>query len=419
MNDPDRMIRFPGAGGEMLAARLDVPATTPRAYALFAHCFTCSKESLAATHISNALAQHGIAVLRFDFTGLGGSGGDFANTNFSSNVGDLLAAVDYLRRSHAAPKIIVGHSLGGAAVLAAAPRIPEAVAVATIGAPYDPAHVGRLFAGAAPEIEARGEAQVSLGGRTFRIKQQFLDDIARQNTPGAIGSLHKALLVFHSPRDSIVDIDNAARIFMAARHPKSFVSLDAADHLLSRRSDAFYVATVLAAWAGRYLDAGAAPAEEPASDGWNVTVTETGENPFAQTVRAGRHSLRADEPARYGGGDTGPAPYDLLLAALGACSAMTVRLYADRKQIPLDRVTVRLSHAKIHAEDCADCETTQGSIDRIEREIELVGALGDLEREQLLAVANKCPVHRTLHAEVKIPTRLRDADGRPPEAASP
>jgi len=309
----------------------------------------------------------------------------------------------------------VGHSLGGAAVLAAAARVPETVAVATIGAPYDPAHVRRLFAAAAPEIEVQGEALVALGGRTFRIKKQFLDDIARQNTPDAIAALHKALLVFHSPRDTIVDIDNAARIFMAARHPKSFVSLDAADHLLSRRSDAFYVATVLAAWAGRYLDTGDALPDEQTSGGPNVTVTETRESPFAQAIRAGRHSLRADEPARYGGGDTGPTPYDLLLAALGACTAMTLRLYADKKQVPLDRVAVRLSHAKIHADDCADCETKEGSIDRIEREIELAGALDEAQRAKLLAIADKCPVHRTLHAEVKIATRLSEpgdhADG--------
>ena len=417
MTDSNEMIRFPGADGDTLAARLDRPRAPPQAYALFAHCFTCSKESLAAMHISSALTQHGIAVLRFDFTGLGSSGGDFSNTNFSSNVGDLLAAAEFLRSRHRAPKILIGHSLGGAAVLAAAARVPEAVAVATIGAPYEPAHVRRLLAPAAADIDAHGEAEVVLAGRTFRIKKQFLDDIASQNVVDAIANLRKALLIFHSPRDTIVDIENAARIFVAAKHPKSFVSLDAADHLLSRRSDASYVATVLAAWASRYLEVKPAPSPPHAGDGWNVRVAETGENMFAQAIEAGRHSLRADEPQSYGGGDTGPTPYDLLLASLGACTAMTLRLYASHKQLPLEHVAVRLRHDKIHARDCADCETAEGSIDRIEREIELVGALDGAQRASLLAIANKCPVHRTLHSEVTIPTRL--ADTAPPRDGPP
>lgn len=410
MADHRGMIRFPGAQGALLAARLDLPSAPPAAFALFAHCFTCSKETLAAARISAALVDHGIAVLRFDFTGLGGSEGDFANTNFSSNVADLLAAVAYLREHHQAPQILIGHSLGGAAVLAAAGRVPEAAAVATIGAPFEPAHVRHLLAPAVPQLETAGEAEVSLAGRTFRIKKQFLDDVATHNSREAIAGLRKALLLFHSPRDTVVGIENAAQIFIAAKHPKSFVSLDDADHLLTRKEDAQYVAAVLAAWASRYIRE--ATAAQPARAGLagepgRVVVAETHESKFTQAIALGAHRLRADEPESFGGIDTGPSPYDLLLAGLGACTSMTLRLYADQKQWPLDHVTVRLKHEKIHAQDCADCETKEGKVDKIEREIELIGALDDAQRARLLEIANKCPVHRTLHSEVWIPTRLR------------
>lgn len=409
MSDARTMIRFPGALGATLAARLDLPAVPPAAYALFAHCFTCSKDTLAASRISATLTARGIAVLRFDFTGLGGSEGDFANTNFSSNVADLVAAAAWLRQNHKAPAILIGHSLGGAAVLAAARDIPEAVAVATIGAPYDPGHVRQLLAPAIAEIEAAGEAEVDLAGRKFRIKKQFLQDIGSRESRDAIASLRKALLVFHSPRDTTVSIDNAAQIFMAAKHPKSFVSLDDADHLLTRKEDAHYVAAVLAAWASRYIgtqemEARPIAADEPGI----VTVTETREGKFTQTISVGGHRLRADEPPGVGGADTGPSPYDLLLAGLGACTSMTVRMYADLKQLPLDKVTVRLRHDKIHAQDCSECETREGKIDRIDREIELEGKLDEAQRARLLEIANKCPVHRTLHSEVVIPTRLAD-----------
>jgi putative redox protein len=391
----------------MLAARLDlpIPPGKPRAYALFAHCFTCSKDSLAATRISQALTGEGFAVLRFDFTGLGGSGGDFANTNFSSNVGDLVAAADFLRANYAAPALLIGHSLGGAAVLAAAHRVPESVAVATIGAPSEPAHVRHLLAPAEAELTARGEAEIDLAGRRFHIRQQLLDDLAQSGTTEAIGRLRKALLIFHSPLDKTVSIDNAAQIFLAAKHPKSFVSLDQADHLVTRREDALYIAQVLAAWAGRYVvgtDAAPAAAGAPGE----VTVTETGAGKFQQAIAVGPHHLLADEPASAGGDDTGPSPYDLLLAALGTCTAMTLRLYADQKKLPLERVTVRLRHAKVHAQDCADCETREGKIDRIDREIVLAGPLDAAQQAKLLEIADKCPVHRTLHSEVWVTTRL-------------
>ncbi|HKA43082.1 MAG TPA: alpha/beta fold hydrolase [Burkholderiales bacterium] len=408
MSNSPTQIRFPGALGAQLAARLERPPASPKAYALFAHCFTCSKDTLAASRIAAALTAHGIAVLRFDFTGLGGSEGDFGNTNFTSNVADLVAAAAWLRQNHAPPKILIGHSLGGAAVLAAAGEIPEALAIATIAAPYEPGHIRKLLAPAVAEIEAAGEAEVDLAGRKFRIRKQLLEDLASRNNRGAIGSLGKALLIFHSPRDTTVDVDNAAQIFMAARHPKSFISLDTADHLLTRREDAEYVAAVLAAWASRYIDAPVTAAAQPSTDHdpGMVTVTETREGKFAQAITAGRHRLRADEPVAVGGADTGPTPYELLLAALGACTSMTIRLYADSKRLPLDKVTVRLKHEKIHAQDCEQCETREGKIDRIDRGVELEGGLDDTQKAKLLEIADKCPVHRTLHSEVVVHTRL-------------
>jgi len=397
-------VSFPGASGAMLSARLDAPDGPPLAYALFAHCFTCSKETKAATSISAALAERGIAVLRFDFTGLGGSEGEFANTNFSSNVGDLVAAADFLRKNHRAPAILIGHSLGGTAVLAAAPDIPECTAVATIGSPFDPEHVLRLIRGSAQTIAREGEAEVEIAGRAFRIKKQFLDDIQGQKLGGIIARLRKALMVMHSPRDAIVDIDNAAKIFAAAKHPKSFVSLDPADHLLLRREDAIYAGHVVAAWAERYLQTKSP--ELPAAPPGKVLARETREGKFTNQVIVGRHVIRADEPIAAGGLDTGLSPYDLLCAALGACTAMTIRLYADLKGIPVERISVELKHEKIHAADCAECETREGKIDRIERLIGLEGNLDEVQRQKLIEIANKCPVHRTLHSEVVIPTRL-------------
>jgi len=403
-------VTFAGALGEQLAARLDLPDGVPRAYALFAHCFTCSKDIFAAQRIAGALAERGIAVLRFDFTGLGASGGDFANTNFSSNIEDLIAAADWLRVNHEAPALLIGHSLGGAAVLAAAPRVAEAKAVATIGAPGDPEHVASHLAPARAEIEAKGEAEVTIAGRTFRIQKQFLEDIGAAKLDGAIAGMRKALIVFHAPRDETVALENATRIFVAAKHPKSFVSLDDADHLLTRKADAIYVADVLSAWASRYIGAGeptaaAAPAT-PVEHG-SVLVRETGKGKFTNEVVAGPHTIVMDEPTSVGGLDTGMNPYDLLLAALGGCTSMTLRMYAERKKLALDRVGVRLSHQKIHAQDCEDCETKEGKVDLIERELEIDGDLNAATRQRLLEIADMCPVHRTLESENKIVTRLR------------
>ncbi len=401
---PDQKVTFTGATGDILAARLERPVGRIRATALFAHCFTCSKDILAAKRIAAALSEAGIAVLRFDFTGLGSSEGEFANTNFSSNVGDLLAAADFLRGEGLPPAILIGHSLGGAAVLAAADEIPECRAVATIGAPADPSHVQHLFSEKREEIESAGEAEVVLGGRPFRIQKQFLEDIAGQRLKARIGGLGRALLVMHAPLDQTVGVENAAEIFLAAKHPKSFISLDNADHLLTRRADADYAASVIAAWATPYLDP--LPAEDlPKGEPDEVIVRESGEGRFTQQIVNGPHRLSADEPATLGGDNRGPTPYGLLLAGLGACTSMTLRLYAARKKWPLERVTVRLKHDKVHAQDCESCETTDGRVDKIEREIMMEGPLDSEQQARLLEIADKCPVHKTLHSEVIIMTR--------------
>jgi putative redox protein len=404
---PAEQFDFFNADGKRLAGLLDNPAGDARAYALFAHCFTCGKDLHAARRIAEALTALGVGVLRFDFTGLGSSEGEFANTTFSSNVTDLIAAADQLRKLKRAPAILIGHSLGGAAVLAAAAAVPEARAVVTIAAPSDPAHVVGLFKDRLEELTDRGEIDVTLAGRPFRIRRAFLDDVAEQELSGHIAALRKALLIFHSPTDEIVGIDNASRIFALARHPKSFVSLAGADHLLSRRSDADYVANVIAAWAQRYLDMPPQETAQGHGDPSLVTVRETRRGRFEQEIEAGAHRFLADEPVSSGGSDNGPNPYDLLLASLGACTAMTLRLYAERKALPLDRVTVRLRHAKIHAADCETCESKEGMIDRIEREIVLEGALDGEQRSRLLEIADKCPVHRTLTSEVDIRTTAR------------
>lgn len=403
-------IEFRGHSGGMLAARLDRPQGAVKATALFAHCFTCSKDIFAASRIAAMLSARGIAVLRFDFTGLGASEGEFANTNFSSNVEDLLAAAEYLREKEMPPVLLIGHSLGGAAVLAAASKIKEAAAVATIGAPSTADHVIRHFGASVDEIEKKGVAEVTLAGRKFHIEKQFLDDVANQAFLENVGHMKKALLVCHAPMDETVGIDNATDIFLAARHPKSFLSLDSADHLLRRREDAAYAAEVIAAWASRYVDevqdTSSPQADEEALEAGVVEVSETRAGKFTQRIRSGKHVLTADEPEKLGGNDTGPGPYEFVLAGLGTCTAMTVRMYADRKEIPLDRVSVQLSRRKIDATECSDCTTEKGEVEEITREISLEGDLDESTRTRLLEIANKCPVHRTLSGEIKIRSSL-------------
>ena len=405
---PTERFTFPGHGGHDLSARLDLPDGPHLATALLAHCFTCGKDIPAARRIAARLAAMGIATLRFDFTGLGHSGGEFENTSFTSNVDDLLAAAAALAARGMAPALLIGHSLGGAAVLRAAGRIDSARAVATIGAPFDPGHVTHNFGDALETITADGVGEVMLGGRTVKIGKAFVDDVSAENLSPAISSLNKALLILHAPRDAIVGIDNATRIFSAARHPKSFVTLDSADHLISRAEDASYAAEVIAAWVGRYLDL-RPPAPPPGAPEGVTRVSEADPDGFLQDVQAGRdHHALADEPLSYGGTNRGMSPYQFLAAGLGACTAMTIRMYARRKGWSLTHVAVDVLHDRVHAQDASGMN---GPLDHFTRIITLEGALDADQRERLMEIAEKCPVHKTLEAGAKIITRSAPAAG--------
>ena len=401
---PTERITFTGHNGDTLAARLDMPDGPHLGTALFAHCFTCSKDIPAARRIAGRLAAMGIAVLRFDFTGLGHSDGEFANTSFTSNVGDLLAAASYLEKRDMPPGLLIGHSLGGAAVLRAAEHLPSVKAITTIGAPFDPAHVTHNFADKLAEIEENGEAEVDLGGRPFKIGRAFVQDVAAENLSPAIGNLHRALLVLHAPGDKIVGIENASQIFLAAKHPKSFVTLDNADHLITRADDAEYAAEVIAAWVGRYMNIEQPAPPKGAPEGI-VRVTEADASGFLQDVNAGPlHHVLADEPLAYGGTNQGMTPYGFLAAGLGACTSMTIRMYARRKKWPLTGVSVDVSHNKVHAQDAADTAPTK--VDEFKREIRLTGDLDADQRQRLLEIADKCPVHKTLEKSSKVVTEL-------------
>ena len=407
---------FTNRGGVELAARIDLPPDdAPRAFVLLAHCFTCSKDLTAHRRIARSLTGVGLGVMSFDFTGLGASGGDFADTTFSSQASDLVDAAEHLATVYEAPSFLVGHSLGGTACLYAARELPTVRGVATIGAPAEPAHVEKLFAGDVDEIEAAGEARVSIGGRPFTIRKRFIDDIRNHPPERWIRELKVDLLILHSPVDTVVGIENAERIFTSTRHPKSFVSLRQADHLLSRPADAEYAGSMVGAWARALMPA---PGDPEIKTNRQVAA-RIGRDHYTVQMRAGRHAMVADEPASVGGKDLGGSPYDYLLAALGACTVMTLRMYADRKELPLESVTVHLSHEKVHATDGAACgEEAQGAgaagtgggrsqkIDRIERVLELDGDLTDEQRDRLVEIADKCPVHRTLTTPTVVETRL-------------
>ena len=396
-----RKFEFTGSAGTSLAALLEVPDQPHLATALFAHCFTCGKDIAAASRISRSLVQRGYAVMRFDFTGLGNSDGDFANTNFSSNVSDLIAAANHLRTEGMAPQILIGHSLGGTAVLNAAHHIPECEGVVTIGSPADAKHVSQQFSCEIATIEKDGEAEVALAGRKFLIKKQFLDDIM-QTSIEHIGKLKAALLVLHSPVDTIVDITQAERIYKAAHHPKSFVSLDNADHLLSRAVDAEYVAAVISAWAMRITHKEKSAARPRVKDG-EILVSEHDQK-FMLDVYSDTHQWMADEPTRVGGKNAGPDPYEHLLAAVGTCTSMTLRMYAARKKWPLDNAEVTLRHSREHKDDCEGCDEQSMKLEVIDRDIKLHGELSDEQRTRLMEIADKCPVHKTLSGSLQIRT---------------
>ena len=403
-----KKVEFPGSSGNMLAGMLELPGGNMQALALFAHCFTCGKDIAAASRISRALVSRNIGVFRFDFTGLGGSDGDFANTNFTSNIADLVAAADFLRSSYQAPAVLIGHSLGGTAVLNAAREIPESRGVVTIGSPADADHVIKQFSSDVERIEREGEAEVDLAGRKFILKKQFVDDVRRRGED--LGSdLGKALLVFHSPVDTVVSINEAEKIYRRAKHPKSFVSLGNADHLLTRSEDAQYVAATIAPWVERVIEVQAEP-ESQENAGIAKGEVEVGErnHEFTRNVYSDHHFWIADEPVEVGGANLGPDPYEHLLASLGTCTSMTLRMYASRKQLPLDDVVVRLDHSRQHGDDCAHCDEENRQIDVLRRTISIKGNLTDEQRERLVQIADRCPVHRTLEGKILIETELAE-----------
>tara|TARA_R110002095_G_scaffold191133_1_gene168748 strand:+ start:350 stop:1606 length:1257 start_codon:yes stop_codon:yes gene_type:complete len=402
-------VSFKNKDGLVLSGRLHIPAGHIKTFAVYAHCFTCSKDIKAARNICQGLSERGIAALRFDFTGLGDSEGDFVETNFTTNVNDLLCASAFLEKNYQAPEIMIGHSLGGAAALVAASKLPSIKAVSTVNSPCHPKHVARHMHGAEDQILWSGEADVEISGRSFKIKKHFLDDLNSYDMTDVFKKLKAAVLVFHAPHDSTVNIKNASYIFSLAQHPKSFISLDSADHLIMNNEDAKYIASSIAAWASRYIQFECSEEKRDEKLGDGVVVTETDEGLYTQRVYAGNHIMRSDEPISVSGGlDLGPSPYDYLLAGLGSCTSMTIRMYAQHKGIGLDKVTVELEHDRIHAQDCEACETEKGMVDVIRRKITLEGPLSDLKKESMLKIADKCPVHRTLTREIRIETELKD-----------
>ena len=404
-------LEVDGALGAKLAARIDKPEGKVKAVALFAHCFTCSKDVFAARTVARELAVQGIATVRFDFTGLGSSDGEFASTDFSSNVGDIVKVAEAMREAIGAPQLLIGHSLGGAAVLVAASQIPEVKAVATIAAPADADHVIENFSADVSRIEADGEAKVQLAGREFTIRREFLEDLRSQTVEECVRKLSASLLVMHGPLDQTVSIDNATRIFVAAKHPKSFVSLDEADHLLTDRAVARYAATVIAAWASRYtVSASEEAADEAppalASEHDGVRAVSLG-GTFATGLSTGGHALIADEPRSVGGDERGPTPYDYVAAGLAACTLMTMRMYAQKKGFEVE-ATVDVSHGKVHSKDCEDCADAEpnkaGRIDRFARTIRFGEGTDDAQRARLLEIADRCPVHLTLERGAAVVT---------------
>lgn len=399
-------VTFRNKEGQTLVGRLELPVDQhPHNFAVFAHCFTCNKNLLAVKNIGKALTAHGFGVLRFDFTGLGESDGDFADTNFSGNVEDLVAAADFLSENYKSPTLIIGHSLGGAAAIFAASQIASIKAVATIGAPANPVHVKHLLQSGVDEILATGKAVVNLSGRDFTIKKQFLDDLESKSLPETAKALRKPLLILHSPQDDTVGIKNAEEIYIAAHHPKSFVSLDGADHLLSKKEDSVYTGEVISGWAKRYV--GSTPeSSAKLKTKHQVVASLDGEDGFTTSMKVGNHFMTADEPLDFGGNDFGPSPYELVSAGLSACTVMTIQMYAKRKGWVVDNVQVHTSYSKTHAVDCENCELTDAKIDTFHRDIKITGDLDEKQKQRIMQIADKCPVHKTLHSETQVISNL-------------
>lgn len=400
-------ITFKNSEGLELSGYLELPLNKqPHSFVLFAHCFTCNKNYFAVKNISRALSKNGYGVLRFDFAGLGESDGDFSDTTFSGNVQDLLAAAKYLEEEYEAPTLLIGHSLGGAAVIFAAAQLPEVKAVVTIGAPSSPVHVKHLLRSNLEEIKEKGVAEVNLGGRNFTIKKDFLEDINTHNLSEFARGLDKAFLFMHSPQDNIVEVSNAEELYKSVRHPKSFVSLDGADHLLTNKKDSIYAGNLISSWASRYLQI---PEDEEIISEYEV-VANLGEEGFTTQMRAGKHYFIADEPVSFGGEDLGPSPYDFLSAGLAACTSMTIQMYARRKKWPLQNVETHVNHHKRHAEDCENCESSTAKIDHFERVVVFKGDLDEKQQQKLLEIADKCPVHKSLSTKSQIDTRLQSPE---------
>ncbi|MBO2545615.1 OsmC family protein [Salegentibacter sp. BDJ18] len=397
-------VNFKNKNGDDLSGYLELPFNQdPHNFVLFAHCFTCNKNFFAAKNISRTLARNGYGVLRFDFTGLGESEGEFSESNFSGNIQDLLAAATYLEEEFTAPSLLIGHSLGGAAVLFAAKELKSVKAVTTIAAPSTTAHVQHLIQNNVEEIEKNGEAQVNIGGRPFKIKKQFLEDIDKHELKSYLGELKKSLLIMHSPQDKIVSIKNAEELYIAARHPKSFISLDGSQHLLANKEDASYAGNVIASWASRYLDI---PKKEVPESEADVVAGLEAEDGFTTQMKAGNHTFLADEPIKAGGKDYGPTPYQFLSSGLASCTSMTLQMYAKRKDWPLEDVETHVHYSREHSTDCKNCEEKTSKIDTFRREIKLVGDLDEKQKQRLLEIADRCPVHRSLTSETNITTKL-------------
>ncbi len=397
-------VSFSNKDEELLAGRLELPLNRkPHSFAIFAHCFTCTKNLTAIKNVSRALTDAGFAVLRFDFTGLGESEGDFENTNFSGNVEDLVEAATFLEKNHKAPSLLIGHSLGGAAAIFAASKIQSINAVAVINSPSHPSHLKHLLKDTAYEINKNGKAKVNLGGIDFTIKKQFLDDLENKSLVDIVSNFDKALLILHSPQDRVVSIKNAEEIYIAAHHPKSFVSLDGADHLLSEKEDSKYVGQVIAGWAMRYVQI---PPPEEIKSKSKVAASLDLDDKFTTRLKLGDHYFTADEPKDFGGNNFGPSPYEFLSAGLAACTVMTIQMYAKRKKWEVENVTCHINYSKDHAIDCEHCEKDTAKIDTFTREIKLKGNLSEEKKRKLLEIADKCPVHKTLHSKTQVITKL-------------
>jgi len=401
-------LEIPNKKGYTLKAYLELPANQkPNYYAIFAHCFACSSALGAVRNISRSLTSHGFGVVRFDFTGLGRSEGEFAESHFSSNVEDLLSVHEYITTHYSAPSLLVGHSLGGAAVITAASKLTAVKAVATIGAPATVGHVKHLFVEEASKAINKEDIKVNIGGQPFTINEDFIADFDKTDLPSILKKLRKPLLIMHSPTDTIVEIENAHQLYHHAKHPKSFVSLDSADHLLSKASDSIYVGNVIGTWVQRYF-----VAKE------NIMLETQGEqlvghlnlieDNFTTRIQTKKHTMIADEPSSVGGNDFGPSPYEYLNAALAACTVMTLKMYAERKKWDLQEVFVYISHSKKHSDELELDSEKSGYLDFITKKLRFVGNLDEKQKERLKEIASKCPVHKTIAGEVVFKTTILD-----------